>query len=267
MKMEDYLVTPGAKISLTDYKTDDTADYKKADAIAELEELRADLNTLQQLLYAEGNHGLLVVLQGMDTSGKDGVCRRVASAFNPQGVQITSFKVPTSEELSHDFLWRIHKAAPRRGMIGIFNRSQYEDVLVVRVESLVPERVWKQRYELINDFEEALHDTGITVVKFFLHLSKDEQKARLEDRLTDPTECWKFNVADLKTRAKWDEYVSAYEDVLNKCSTKRAPWYIVPADKKWFRDLLVSRILKEKLTALELEWPPLAQEAVGITIE
>ncbi|MCE5258057.1 MAG: polyphosphate kinase 2 family protein [Chloroflexi bacterium] len=267
MKTEDYLVVPGSAISLADFKTDDTAGHKKSEALARLEELRADLNTLQQLLYADGRYGLLVILQGMDTSGKDGVCRHVVNAFNPQGVQITSFKVPTSEELAHDFLWRIHKAIPRRGMVGIFNRSQYEDVLVVRVENLVPEKVWRKRYGLINDFEGCLCDNGITVVKFFLHISNDEQKTRLQDRLDDPTEYWKFNLADLKTRAKWDAYTAAYEDALNKCSTKRAPWYIIPADKKWFRDLLISQILKEKLTALNLEWPPLAEEAVGITIE
>ncbi|MHB9034031.1 MAG: polyphosphate kinase 2 family protein [Anaerolineae bacterium] len=267
MNTAKYLVQTDSKITLADFKTDDTDGLDKKQTLEKLADLRLDLNRLQQLLYAEGRHGLLVVLQGMDTSGKDGVCRHVMSAFNPQGVQITSFKVPTAEELSHDFLWRIHRAVPRLGMVGIFNRSQYEDVLVVRVESLVPAKEWHRRYELINDFEESLTNSGLEVLKFFLHISKEEQRTRLQDRLEDPTEYWKFNVADLKTRAKWDEYQAAYEDVLNRCSPKNAPWYIIPADKKWFRNLLISQILKERLEALKLEWPPLADDAKGLTIE
>lgn len=266
MRTEKYLVKPGSKIKLADYKPDDTADYDKSTAVTELEELRADLNPLQQQLYASGKYGMLVVLQGMDTSGKDGICRNVVSAFNPQGVQITSFKAPTEEELAHDFMWRIHKAVPRRGMVGIFNRSHYEDVLVVRVESIVPEAVWRKRYDIINDFESCLVDNKIVVIKFFLHLSKEEQRRRLADRLADPTEYWKFRAADLKARAKWDDYMQAYEDALNECSTKQAPWYIIPADRKWFRNLLISQILKEKLGSLKMDWPPLEEAAKGIKI-
>ncbi|MHB1356289.1 MAG: polyphosphate kinase 2 family protein [Anaerolineae bacterium] len=266
MRTEKYLVKPGSKIKLADYKPDDTADYDKDTAVTELQDLRVDLNPLQQLLYASGKYGMLVILQGMDTSGKDGVCRHVVSAFNPQGVQITSFKAPTEEELAHDFMWRIHKAVPRRGMVGIFNRSHYEDVLVVRVENLVPEAVWRKRYKIINDFESCLVDYNIVVVKFCLHLSKEEQRRRLADRLVDPTEYWKFKTADLKARAKWDGYMQAYEDTLSECSTKQAPWYIIPADKKWFRNLLISQILKEKLSGLKMEWPPLEEAARGITV-
>lgn len=266
MNTDNYLVKPGSTVSISDFRADDDGGYNKSQGQQKLEDLRADLNTLQQLLYADGSRGLLVILQGMDCSGKDGVCRHVVSAFNPQGVQITSFKVPTPEELAHDFLWRIHKAAPRKGMVGIFNRSQYEDVLVVRVEQLVPEKVWRKRYEMINQFEELLYENGIVIVKFFLLLSREEQRLRLQDRLEDPTEYWKFNVSDLKTRAKWDEYEKAYEDALNLCSTKHAPWYVIPSDRKWFRDLLISQILKERLTNLHLEWPPLQEEAKGITI-
>ena len=266
MRTEKYLVKPGSKITLADYKPGDTADYDKSSGLAELEGLRADLNPLQQLLYASGKYGMLIVLQGMDTSGKDGICRHVVSAFNPQGVQITSFKVPTEEEIAHDFMWRIHKAVPRRGTVGIFNRSHYEDVLVVRVENIVPEAVWRKRYEIINDFESCLVGNKVIVVKFYLHLSKEEQRRRLADRLADPTEYWKFRASDLQARAKWDDYMLAYEDALNECSTKQAPWYLIPADKKWYRDLLISHILKEKLSSLKLEWPPLEEAAKGITL-
>jgi PPK2 family polyphosphate:nucleotide phosphotransferase len=266
MHTDKYLVKPGSTIKLADYKPDDTAGYDKSTALKEIDAMRGDLNTLQQLLYASGKYGMLIVLQGMDTSGKDGVCRHVVSAFNPQGVQITSFKAPTEEESAHDFMWRIHKVVPRRGTTGIFNRSQYEDVLIVRVENLVPEAVWRQRYEIINHFESCLVENNIVVVKFYLHLSKDEQKRRLMARISDPTEYWKFKTADLQARAKWDDYMKAYEDALNQCSTKQAPWYLIPADKKWFRDLLISHILKEKLSALKLEWPPLEEAAKGITI-
>jgi PPK2 family polyphosphate:nucleotide phosphotransferase len=266
MKTDKYLIKPGSKVKLADFNPADTQDYDKTSGLAEIEKLRTDLNPLQQLLYASCKYGMLIVLQGMDTSGKDGVCRHVVSAFNPQGVQITAFKVPTDEERAHDFMWRIHKAAPRRGIVGIFNRSQYEDVLIVRVENLVTEAVWRQRYEIINDFESSLVENNILVLKFYLHLSKDEQKRRLEARLADPTEYWKFKAADLSSRAKWDDYMLAYEDVLNECSTKQAPWYLIPADKKWYRDLLISHILRERLGALKMEWPPLEEAAKGVKI-
>lgn len=263
---EDFLVKPGSKVSLKDYDPADTRGLSRQAARDELVGLQQELNTLQQLLYATQQYGLLIVLQGMDTSGKDGTIRHVMGAFDPQGCQVTSFKVPTAEERSHDFLWRIHKAAPGRGMVGIFNRSHYEDVLVVRVENLVPKKVWKQRYRMINDFERLLADNDILVLKFFLHISKDEQRLRLEDRLQDPTEQWKFRVGDLAARAKWDEYMAAYEDAFLECSTDYAPWYIIPADKKWYRNLIISRVIVEKLKGLKLEWPPLEAEAKGVVI-
>lgn len=261
------LVAPGAKVHLADYDPAETAGWSKKAAQEELMTLRRRLNELQELLYATEKFGLLVVLQGMDTSGKDGAIRHVMSAFNPQGCAVASFKVPTREELAHDFLWRVHKVAPPRGMVGIFNRSHYEDVLVVRVEELVPKSVWERRYDAINAFEQLLADSGVIIVKFFLHLSKEEQKERLIERLNTQQDQWKFKVGDLKARAKWDQYMRAYEEALYRCSTHAAPWYIIPADKKWYRNLVISRILVEKLEALELTWPPLEPEAQGITIE
>lgn len=262
-----YLVKPGARISLNDYDPGDTQGIKKSEGVAEALAMESELNELQELLRANEKHALLIVLQGMDTGGKDGVIKKVMDAFNPQGCEVTSFKVPTSAELARDFLWRIHKAAPPRGIIGIFNRSHYEDVLVVRVENLAPPEVWKKRYDAINDFEELLADNRTIILKFFLHISKDEQRKRLQDRLEDPKGAWKFRVGDLRTRAKWDEYMQAYEDAINKCSTEYAPWYIIPADKKWFRNLVISEILLNKLRSLKMEWPPLEPEAVGIEIK
>jgi len=264
--IKKYRVQPGSKVSLSEHDPADTGGLKKKEAREMVRALKKELNALQQLLYATGKYALLVVLQGMDTSGKDGVIKHVMDAFNPQGCQVTSFKVPTPEELAHDFLWRVHKAVPRKGIVGIFNRSHYEDVLVVRVEQLVPRHVWYERYELINQFEKLLSENGVVIVKFFLHLSKDEQRKRLQDRLEDPTEHWKFHLSDLKAREKWDEYMAAYEDALSKCSTDYAPWYIVPADKKWYRNLVVSKVLKETLESLKLEWPPLEPGAEGLEI-
>jgi len=264
---KQFRVEPGAKVSLADHDPADTGGVTKKQAGEMVAELQGRLNELQELLYATEKYGLLVVLQGMDTSGKDGVIKHVVGAFNPQGCQVTAFKVPTVEELAHDFLWRIHKATPGRGQVGIFNRSHYEDVLVVRVESLVPEPVWRKRYEAIREFEEALAESGIVVAKFFLHISKDEQRKRIEDRLADRREHWKFRVGDLKARAKWDEYIAAYEDALSRCSTEHAPWYIIPADRKWYRNLVISEILAETLGALDMEWPPLEPGAEGIKIE
>jgi PPK2 family polyphosphate:nucleotide phosphotransferase len=260
-------VEPGAEVSLSDYDPADTGGTKKPEALDELAKLSKRLDELQTLLFANGKNALLVVLQGMDTSGKDGVIKHVAGAFNPQGVQVTSFKVPTEEELAHDFLWRIHKATPRRGMVGIYNRSHYEDVLVVRVENLAPKPVWQARYAAINAFEETLSQAGVVIVKLFLHISKEEQRERLIDRLNDPAAHWKFRASDLATRKKWDEYVGAYEAALTKCSTECAPWYVIPSDKKWYRNLAISRILVERLAALDMQWPPLEPEAQGIKIE
>jgi len=261
-----FWVKPGTRARLSEHDPEDTHDVKKEEAREEQAKLDGRLNELQELLYATEERALLVVLQGMDCSGKDGVIKHVVGAFNPQGCEVTSFKVPTAEELAHDFLWRVHKAVPRRGKVGIFNRSHYEDVLVGRVENLVPESVWEKRYDAINAFEQLLADNGVLIAKFFLHISPDEQKERLLDRYQDSHEHWKFRVGDLKTRAKWDEYERAYEEALSRCSTDVAPWYVVPGNKKWYRNLIVSRILVELLEGLNMEWPPLEPEAEGITI-
>lgn len=261
-----YRVEPGERVVLADLATDDTAGISKGEAKKELKELRDELDTLQRLLYATRRHALLVVLQGMDTSGKDGTIRKVLGGVNPQGCNVTSFKVPTAEEAGHDFLWRIHRAVPPRGMIGVFNRSHYEDVLVVRVEELVPKREWKRRYDAINAFERNLAESDVHICKFFLHISSETQRKRLCNRLEDPTDRWKFSVADLGTRAKWDAYQEAYEEALNRCSTSYAPWYVVPADYKWYRNLVVARVVARTLRDLQMEWPPLEKEAEGIAI-
>ena len=213
------------------------------------------LTDLQTRLYAESKRSLLVVLQGRDTCGKDGTIRRVFDAVNPQGCIVTSFKKPSALELSHDYLWRVHHAIPPRGMIGIFNRSHYEDVLVVRVRGLVPRTVWAKRYQQINDFERMLSENGVIILKFFLHISRAEQKDRLLARLEDPAKHWKFNEGDLGERALWDGYTSAYRDVLRKCSTPWAPWYVVPADKKKARDFLVARVVVDTLARMAPRYP------------
>jgi PPK2 family polyphosphate:nucleotide phosphotransferase len=261
------LVPPGEKVSLAGYDPGHTGDYHhKSAAKAALKENVKRLQSLQQVMWAEGKHGLLIVLQALDAGGKDGTIKHVMRGVNPQGCQVTSFKVPTEEELDHDYLWRIHKAVPRRGYIGIFNRSHYEDVLVVRVHNLVPKEVWQQRYDEINHFEKLLTDSGITVLKFFLHISKDEQKKRFEERLQDPKKNWKFSTSDVKEREYWNEYMGAYEDALSKCSTHWAPWHIVPADHKWYRNLVVSGTIVEALERLDLQFPPPLPDAASIVI-
>ncbi len=220
-----------------------------------LEKNQQRLRELQDRLYAQDRHALLVVLQAMDCAGKDGTIRHVLGAFDPQGVHVTSFKVPTPEELAHDFLWRVHQAVPARGMVGIFNRSHYEDVLVARVKRLVPEAVWKSRYEAINNFEKLLAESGVTIVKFFLHISPDEQAERLRERRDRPEKQWKFNPGDLAERAHWSEYMRAYEDAMSRCNTEWAPWYVVPANRKWYRNLVVSEILIDTLEGLNPEYP------------
>jgi PPK2 family polyphosphate:nucleotide phosphotransferase len=268
MKKQPVLVSPGSKIDLTEYDPAYVGQYhSKQDANAELTQHLARMAELQEVLYAEGKHALLIVLQGMDAAGKDGTVRHVMNAFNPQGVQVFSFKVPTPEELAHDFLWRIHKCTPRLGETVIFNRSHYEDVLVVRVDGLIPKPVWKARYEHINRFEKLLSDSGVVILKFFLHVSKDEQKKRFEERYSDPTKQWKFSIDDLNKRQKWDEYQRAYADALSQCSTDWAPWYIVPADRNWYRNLVVSQVIVDALTKLDMHYPPLPDEARGIQIK
>jgi PPK2 family polyphosphate:nucleotide phosphotransferase len=237
-------VEAGSKVKLKDY--DPNYIDKHSDptsARAELAILGAELGELQELLAAAQYHSLLVALQGMDTSGKDGTIRHVFSQVNPQGCEVRSFKAPTSREQAHDFLWRIHRGTPGRGSITIFNRSHYEDVLVVRVHNLVPEKIWSRRYTAINNFERLLAQSGMIILKFYLHISNEEQEKRLLARQKDKTKAWKLSAADWAERKYWGAYQEAYEDALSKCSTDEAPWYIVPANKKWSRDLLVARTL------------------------
>jgi PPK2 family polyphosphate:nucleotide phosphotransferase len=250
------MVRPGTKIKLRDWDADDTLGYKRdADSKKLTEKTIEHLDRLQYLFYADNRHALLIVLQGMDAAGKDGTIRHVMSGVNPEGCNVTPFKVPSHEEAQHDFLWRVHKAVPQYGDIGIFNRSHYEDVLVVRVHKMVPKDVWERRYGDINKFETLLHDNNTVILKFFLHISKSEQKKRFEERLSEPDHNWKASPADFKERKYWDEYVRAYEDALSRCSTKHAPWFIIPANHKWFRNLAVSRIVTETLESMKLKFP------------
>jgi PPK2 family polyphosphate:nucleotide phosphotransferase len=252
-----YRVEPGSRASLATIDLDETEHYrKKKDVAKELEKQRRRIQDLQQRLYAENELGLLIVLQAMDTGGKDGTIKHVFSGVNPQGCRVSSFKAPSAEEANHDFLWRYHKSVPARGRIGIFNRSHYEDVLIVRVKNMVPEDIWRRRYDQINAFERNLSLDGITVLKFFLHISKDEQKRRLQSRLDDPDKRWKFSSADIKERSFWDAYQQAFEDALGKCSTEHAPWYVVPANKKWYRNLVVARTIADTLGAMDPQYPP-----------
>lgn len=230
-------------------------DGNKDDAALELAKEVTRIADLQELLYAQNSHALLVVLQGMDTSGKDGVIRHVFSGVNPQGCHVTSFKKPSEDEADRDYLWRIHAAVPARGTIGVFNRAHYEDVLVVRVHNLVPQGRWRARYEQINQFEHYLTLNHVTVIKCMLHISKDEQLARLKARLDDPSKRWKFNPGDIAERAKWDQYQEAYEDAVNQCSTREAPWHIVPADRKWYARLAIARLVRATLEAIDPKPP------------
>jgi PPK2 family polyphosphate:nucleotide phosphotransferase len=222
----------------------------------ELAKQRDRIAALQERLYAERGQGLLVVLQAMDTGGKDGAIRGVFQGVNPQGCQVWSFKTPSDDELAHHFLWRYDQKTPPRGMITIFNRSHYEDVLIVRVKELIPEAVWRGRYQMINEFEHMLTLNRTTVLKFFLHISKDEQKRRLERRLADPAKHWKFSAADLKERAFWEQYQRAFEDAISACATAYAPWYIVPANNKWYRDLVIVRTIADTLAVMNPQYPP-----------
>jgi len=262
-----YRVEPGETIKLADINPDDTERYQSKDDVKdELDRQRDRIQDLQERLYAEHQQSLLIVLQAIDTGGKDGTISHVFEGVNPQGCQVWPFKVPSSEELAHDFLWRYHAKAPARGMITIFNRSQYEDVLVVRVKNLVPEDVWRQRYSQINEFERILALNNTTIIKFFLYISRDEQKRRLESRLKDPTKHWKFSSIDVKERAFWDDYMAAYEDAINNCTTNYAPWYVVPANKKWYRNLVVARTIADTLDAMNPQYPPGEEGLDHITI-
>ena len=252
-----YRAKPGQKHNLAKVSTNDTGKFEaKEDAADATQKNLKRLSKLQELLYAEGKHAVLIVLQAMDTGGKDGAIEHVFSSVNPQGCDVTSFKVPTPLESRHDFLWRIHQAVPPKGMIGIFNRSHYESLLVERVHSLVPKKVWSRRFDQINEFEKMLVDEGTTIIKFFLHISKDEQKRRLQARLDDKKRHWKFSVADLAERKLWNDYQEAYEDVLRKCSTHDAPWFIVPSDHKWFRNWMLGDTIVRTLEELRMDYPP-----------
>ncbi len=249
-----FKVTPGEKIKLSDYDPNADGGLAKEAGRVRFAKLNAELDALQEELYAAGKHSVLMVLQGLDTSGKDGTIRSVLLNLNPQGCRVESFKVPTEEELAHDFLWRVHKVVPRKGVFGVFNRSHYEDVLVVRVHGLLPKEIWQARYEQINRFEELLAASGTIIIKFYLHISKDEQEQRLRQREQDVTKAWKLSADDWREREHWDAYIEAYEDVLHKCSTKVAPWYIVPANRKWYRNLAVSEVLVDTLNDYRQEW-------------
>jgi PPK2 family polyphosphate:nucleotide phosphotransferase len=254
--ISDLRVKPGRKVSLGDFDPDATPGFKKKpDVEGALLETTTRLAELQYLLFAENKRALLIVLQAMDTGGKDGTIRHVMVGLNPAGCRVKSFKVPSDEERDHDFLWRVHQAVPPKGEFGIFNRSHYEDVVVVRVHKLVPRPVWGKRYDQINAFERHLVENDVTILKFFLHISKEEQRKRIQARVDDPTKNWKLAPSDFEERKHWDEYQRAYEDAINRCSTKWAPWYVIPADKKWFRNLAVSQIMLETLEGMKMKFP------------
>ena len=251
-----FRVKPRAKVTLRDWDPNDTTGVPdKKSAAAMIEKNLRRLKELQYLLYAENKRSILVILQAMDAGGKDGAVRHVMGPLNPQSCKVTSFKAPCGEELSHDFLWRIHAAAPRKGEIRIFNRSHYEDVLIVRVHNLVKKSIWSQRYDQINAFEQMLAENGTHILKFYLHISKAEQLERLKARLEDPNKHWKINPDDFAEREHWSEYIDAYEAALGKCSTAHAPWFIIPANKKWFRNLAMSEILADTLSRLKMTFP------------
>jgi PPK2 family polyphosphate:nucleotide phosphotransferase len=266
--MQRYEVTDGKGFRLADHDPAATSGVAgKAEGRAEVAALATRMEDLQQKLYADGRHKLLVVLQGMDTSGKGGAIRKAFETLNPAGVHVASFKRPSEPELAHDFLWRVHPHVPGDGMISIFDRSHYEDVLIVRVRSLVPKERWKARYRHIREFEQMLADEGTAIRKFFLHISKEEQAARLQARIEDPTKRWKFRLADLDERKLWDDYQQAYEDAIRQTATPAAPWTVVPADRKWHRDLVISRTIVETLEGLDLRYPEPEEDLSGIVVE
>ncbi|WP_407570661.1 polyphosphate kinase 2 family protein [Deinococcus altitudinis] len=255
MNTKKYRVGEGGKLKLSSYKTDETGKGSEAEALARAEERQPKLAALQERLYAEAKQSLLIVLQARDAGGKDGTVKHVLFGLNPQGVVVTSFKAPTPLELAHDFLWRVHAHAPAAGMMAVFNRSHYEDVLVTRVHGLIDQQTTQARYEHIRAFEALLSSRGTRIVKLYLHISKDEQKERLQDRLDDPDKTWKFNLGDLKERDLWDDYTLAYQDALSATSSKQAPWYVIPADHKWFRNELIGQILLDTLEDMNPQFP------------
>lgn len=255
--MKKYLAKQNIKVKLSDWDPDDTSGFEgnKKEGITVLKKLNEKLDVLQEMLYAEHKHKILIILQAMDTGGKDGTIRSVFEGVNPQGVKVASFKVPTPEELDHDYLWRVHPQVPGKGEIVIFNRSHYEDLLVVRVHNLAPKKVWEKRFQHINEFERMMKDEGTTILKFYLNISQDEQKQRLLDRISTPEKRWKFNPGDLEERKLWKDYMEAYQDVLSKTSKPWAPWYIIPANRNWYRNLVISSILVDTLEKLKMRYP------------
>jgi len=264
--MDRYRIPPDTTVALDAFDPRDDGGLKEKQAEDRLDELNRRLEALQELLYAEGKHKVLVVLQAMDTGGKDGVVRHVFDGVNPQGVRVASFGRPTEEELAHDYLWRVHRHTPGAGQMVIFNRSHYEDVLVVRVHGLVPETVWGRRYEQINEWERLLAEEGTTILKFYLHLSPEEQAERLAARRDDPSKRWKFSRGDLEERKLWSAYMAAYQDMLSRTSTPWAPWYVVPADRKWFRNLVVAATLVEALEGLQMAYPQPVEDLSAVII-
>ena len=271
METKKFLISPRSKINLSKFPTDYSGDFKsKKEAVKILKKNIERMTELQSKLYAQDKYSLLIIFQAMDAAGKDGTIKHVMSGLNPQGTQVSSFKQPSKEELDHGYLWRINKALPERGRIGIFNRSHYEEVLVVRVHDLIkyqkiPDKfnnknIWKQRYEQINNFEEYLYENGIVVIKFFLHVSKVEQKKRFLKRIEDPAKNWKFSSGDIEERKYWDEYQMAYQEAISATSKKHSPWYIIPADKKWFARLAVSEVIVREMKKLKPEFPKLNEE-------
>ena len=255
--MREYRIKPDSVVDFKHHNPNDTTYFSgtKEEGRIRLDQLKEDLTVLQRCLYAERKHSLLIVLQAMDTGGKDGTIRRIFNGVSPLGVRAVGFKKPTQEEFEHDYLWRIHKHTPGRGKIVIFNRSHYEDIVAVRVNNLAPRSVWSRRYDHINHFEQMLTDEGITILKFFIHIDREEQKKRLQARLDNPDKNWKFNPGDLDARALWPKYMRAYEDVISQTSTKWAPWYIIPANRKWYRDIVVSAIIVDVLKGLRMSYP------------
>jgi len=257
---ERYLVKPGKRLSLAGIDSNEKAlieEASKDDHLPHFEVLQTQLQQLQKKLYAQNKHRILVVMQAMDTGGKDGCIKHVFSRIDPQGIHVRSFKNPTEQELARDFLWRIHSRVPRKGEMVIFNRSHYEDVIAVRVKKIFPDKVWQRRVRHIIEFERMLAEEGTTIIKIYLHISKDEQKQRLQARLDQPHKHWKFNPADLEDRARWNDFMLAYEELLAETSTEHAPWYVIPANRKWYRNLCVARIILDQMKQLNLEFPPI----------
>jgi PPK2 family polyphosphate:nucleotide phosphotransferase len=262
--MKSLRVEPGSHIKLESIDPSQTYGYDKESAAGHFQKNLDRLSVLQYLLYAEAHRSVLVVLQGIDAAGKDGAIRDVMTGLNPQGVKVTSFKVPEGVEKRHDYLWRVHFAMPESGQLGIFNRSHYEEVLVVRVHNLVPKAVWSKRYDQINDFESMLAQNGTRIIKFLLYIDKEEQAQRFNQRIEDKTKNWKFSPADVKEREFWDDYIAAYQEMLRRCSTTAAPWYVIPSNKKWFRNLAVSQILRSELEQMNLKYPKPTADLSGI---